>query len=236
MSILGPPDLPVVLKIPSDPLKFEILCTFGHPVVMVELTEEQLEQAIRVTGDFIATYFPFEEKYAYFNTQPLVSEYPLPADAYWVKDIKWDPAVTRIGDIFGAESFLFSFGGGSILLTSEGKMTCEECYEKRNKIKLITPFGLRRPLMRWNDRKQPMLILKTEKDFLICTSNHPISCDGKMKMACECKIGEKLINSNDKQEKIIDISKSETKGTWSVKVNGGGIYISAIGRSFYLTK
>jgi hypothetical protein len=110
MAIIGPAQLPAVLKLRSDPIKFEVLAQLGHPVVLVELTEDQLEQAIRVTGDFIAQYFPFEEKYAYFNTQPLVSSYNLPADAYWIKDVKWDPATTRIGDIFGAESFLFNVG------------------------------------------------------------------------------------------------------------------------------
>jgi hypothetical protein len=110
MAIIGPEQLPVVLKLPSDPIKFEVLSQLGHPVVMVELTEPQLEQAIRVTGDFIAQYFPLEEKYSYFYTQPLVTEYDLPPDAYWVQDVKWDPATTRIGDIFGAESFLFNVG------------------------------------------------------------------------------------------------------------------------------
>lgn len=110
MAIIGPENAPTVLRLPSDPLKFEVMSTLGHPVVMVELTEPQLEQAIRTIGDFIATYFPFEEKLAYFQTQPLINEYPLPPDAYWIKDIKWDPATTRIGDIFGAESFLFNVG------------------------------------------------------------------------------------------------------------------------------
>ena len=110
MAIIGPDQLPVVLKYPSDPTKFEILSTLGHPTVMVELTETQLEQAIRITGDFIAQYFPFVEKMATFNTKPLVSTYDLPSDAYWVKDVKWDPATTRLGDIFGAESFLFNVG------------------------------------------------------------------------------------------------------------------------------
>lgn len=96
MAILGPNQLPVVLKVDSDPIKFEVLSQLGHPVILVEMTEPQLEQAIRVTGDFIATYFPHEEKYAYFYTQPLVTEYPLPPDAYWIKDVKWDPATTRI--------------------------------------------------------------------------------------------------------------------------------------------
>jgi hypothetical protein len=110
MAILGPEQLPVVLKLRSDPIKFEVLSTFGHPHVLVELSEAQLEQAIRTTGDWIAQYFPRETKYAYFYTQPLVSEYPLPADAYWIKNLAWDPATTRIGDIFGAESFLFNVG------------------------------------------------------------------------------------------------------------------------------
>lgn len=110
MAILGPENSPVVLKLPSDPMKAWIMYTLGHPVVFVELTEPQLEMIIQTTGDFIATYFPFEEKNAYFQTQPLINEYDLPADAYWIKNVFWDPATTRIGDIFGAESFLFNVG------------------------------------------------------------------------------------------------------------------------------
>lgn len=113
MAIIGPAQLPLVLRVPSEPVKFEILATLGHPQVHVELTEDQLEQIIRTTGDFIAQYFPLEERYAYFYTQPFVSEYPLPADAYWVREINWDPATVRIGDIFSAESFLFNVGNVS---------------------------------------------------------------------------------------------------------------------------
>jgi len=110
MAILGPDQLPAVLQVPSDPIKMETLSTLGHPVVHVELTEPQLEQVIRTTGDFIAQYFQFEQRYAYFYTQPLVNDYPLPQDAYWIRDVKWDPATTRLNDIFGAESFLFNVG------------------------------------------------------------------------------------------------------------------------------
>ena len=162
MAIIGPAQLPHIMKIPSDPMKFEILSMLGHPNVLVEISETQLEQSIRVTADFISIYFPREARYAYYYTNPLQSTYDMPKDAYWVQEVSWDPATTTIGDIFGAESFLFSFSGGSILLTSEGKMTCEECYEKKDKIKLVTPFGLRKPLMRWNERKQPVIILKTK--------------------------------------------------------------------------
>lgn len=110
MAIMGPADLPTILRIPSDPMKFETLSMLGHPVVNVELTEPQLEQAIRVTANFVAQYYPMEQKVAYFYTKPLINTYDLPQDAYWITDVKWDPATTRIGDIFGAESFLFNVG------------------------------------------------------------------------------------------------------------------------------
>jgi hypothetical protein len=110
MAILGPDQLPVVMRIQSDPMKFEILSMLGHPHVNVELSETQLEQSIRVTGDFIAEYFPLEQRFAYFYTQPLITTYDLPPDAYWVQEVTWHPEVTRIGDIFGAESFLFNVG------------------------------------------------------------------------------------------------------------------------------
>lgn len=110
MAILGPENLPLVLKVDSNPLKFHAISMLGHPVVMVELMEPQFEQVLKSTGDFIAQYFPLEEKYAFFMTQPLQAEYPLPPDAYWIRNVKWDPATTRIDQIFGAESFLFNIG------------------------------------------------------------------------------------------------------------------------------
>lgn len=110
MAITSPAQLPVVLKVESNPLKFHVLSQLGHPVVMVELVEPQIEQVLRSTGDFIARYFPLEERYAFFNTIPLQAEYPVPSDAYWVRSVAWDPATTRIDEIFGAESFLFNIG------------------------------------------------------------------------------------------------------------------------------
>jgi len=110
MAIIGPSQLPVVLKVDSNPLKFHVLSQLGHPVVMVELAETQMEQVLRSTGDFIARYFPIEERYAFFNTIPLQAEYPVPEDCYWIRTVSWDPATTRIDEIFGAESFLFNIG------------------------------------------------------------------------------------------------------------------------------
>ena len=110
MAIIGPSEGPAVLKIDSNPIKAEVMSHFGHPTIRVELDETAFEMILRTAGDFMAGYFPFEEKRAYFYTKPLVDEYPLPKDAYWIKDVKWDPSLTRVGDIFGAESYLFNVG------------------------------------------------------------------------------------------------------------------------------
>jgi hypothetical protein len=110
MAIMGPSDLPVVLKVDSNPLKFHAISTLGHPNVLIEMQEPQWEQVLRSLGDFIAGYFPKEEKYAYFYSQPLINDYQMPEDAYWIRRVTWDPVSTRIDDIFGAESFLFNIG------------------------------------------------------------------------------------------------------------------------------
>ncbi len=110
MAILSPADLPVVLKLRSDPIKKYVISHLGGDGVSVEVTEDQLETALRTTGDFIAGYFPREQRLAHFYTQPLISTYPLPDDAYWVQEVQWDPVTTRIDDVFGAESYLFNIG------------------------------------------------------------------------------------------------------------------------------
>ena len=110
MAIRSKNKLPVVLKVDSEPLKLHVLSQLGHPNVLVELTEVQMEQILRSTGDFIARYFPLEEKYAFFMTTPLKASYDIPSDAYWIREIAFDPVTTRIGDIFGAESYLFNIG------------------------------------------------------------------------------------------------------------------------------
>lgn len=110
MAILGPTDLPSVLKLRSEPMKKYVLSKLGHPVTEVEMTEDQWETIWRVAGDFIAGYFPREQKLGVFYTSPLQSTYPLPKDAYWVQEVSWDPVTTRIDDVFGAESFLFNIG------------------------------------------------------------------------------------------------------------------------------
>lgn len=113
MAIISPADLPVVLKTRSEPIKKYVLTKLGFPGVDVELTEDQFETIIRTAGDFIAGYFPREQRLAVFYTIPLRPTYPMPKDAYWVQQVSWDPVTTRIDDVFGAESFLFNIGNVS---------------------------------------------------------------------------------------------------------------------------
>ncbi len=110
MAIVSPQDAPYVLKIQSDPIKKYALSKLGYPVVEVEVTEDQWETVLKTTGNFIAHYFSKEQMMGVFWTQPLESEYDLPGDAYWVQEVAWDPATTKIDEIFGAESFLFNIG------------------------------------------------------------------------------------------------------------------------------
>ena len=174
MAILGPDQLPAVLQVPSDPIKMETLSTLGHPVVHVELTEPMLEQVIRTTGDFIAQYFQHEQRYAYFYTQPLVNDYPLPPDAYWVRDVKWDPATTRINDIFGAESFLFCFPKATKILDKDGSL--QDVREWKSEWKVKTPYGSRRiNIFKRNSKNiQQARQIVYETGKLVSTINHPI--------------------------------------------------------------
>lgn len=110
MAILSPSEMPVVLKARSEELKKYILTKLGYPHIAVEISEDQLEVLIRVVGDFIAGYFPLEERLAVFTTTPLRATYPMPSDAYWIQEVAWNPAITRIDDIFGIESYLFAAG------------------------------------------------------------------------------------------------------------------------------
>ena len=232
MAILAPVDLPSVLKVRDDPAKKYVLTKLGHPITEVELAEDQWNSIFRVGGDFIAGYFPREQKLALFWTTPLQSTYPLPNDAYWINDCQWDPISSNIHDVFGAESFLFSFSGGTKLLSEKGPQTCEELYENGNK--LITPFGLRKPKLKWNEVEQPVQILQTDKDYLVCTPNHPVNIDNKFRMAIWGYPDMKLLNSDDKQPCIIDRDRAYTNGTWSVSTDSGCFYASSLGKEFYL--
>lgn len=110
MAIIGPADLPSIMKVRSEPMKKYVISKLGGSVVDVEITEDMWETIWRVAGDFIAQYFPREQKLAVFWTSPLKNTYPLPRDAYWVQEVSWDALTSRIDDIFGAQSYLFNIG------------------------------------------------------------------------------------------------------------------------------
>jgi len=110
MAILGPADMPVVLKLNSDPIKKYVLSKLGYPIVDVELEESQFESVIATACDFVAGYFPREQRMAWFQTSPLVSTYPMPHDAYHICEVAFSPMVSSIHDVFGAEAYLFNVG------------------------------------------------------------------------------------------------------------------------------
>jgi hypothetical protein len=74
-----------------------------------------------VTGDFIAGYFPREQRLAVFYTQPLVPTYPMPEDAYWIQQVAWDPVTSRIDDVFGAECVM----PDTLVETPNGRMRAD---------------------------------------------------------------------------------------------------------------
>lgn len=120
-SISGPGGVgPSILKTNSGPLKQYILHKLGSPNINVELTDGQLEDIIRVAGDWIAMYFPREQRIATFYTKPLQSTYPMPSDAYWIESVEWDPFVGNFNDIFGVSQYILNSGNffnpGSMVL------------------------------------------------------------------------------------------------------------------------
>jgi len=110
MAIMGPSELPYILQVDSEPMKKYVLSKLGWPTVEVEVGEDQWETVLRVTGNFIAHYFSKEQMFGLFYTSPLENTYDLPAGAYWIQEVAWDPVTTMIDQIFGAESFLFNIG------------------------------------------------------------------------------------------------------------------------------
>lgn len=239
MAIISRQGYPVFTRLGREEtkrLKLYAMTYLGHPNVMVEINDQQFELILRQSLGFWARYFPKEERYAYFYTQPGKTEYSLPNEAAWIRNVVWDPGISRIDDIFSAEAYLFSVPGGSILLTTRGPMKIENYYEqyKSENIKLVTPYGTQKPTIRWNDKKQPVTILKTDKDLLICTPNHPVFCNGRYTIAMDCEINDMLINHLNERVYIRDKQNLSTNGTWSVKTGVGCFYISAKGDEFYL--
>lgn len=192
-----------VLKLDLNPTKLEVLAHFGHPSIKIELEEIHFESIFRSVGNFIAGYFPFEEKIATFYTKPLVTEYDLPPDAYWIKQVKWDPAVTRIGDIFGAESFLFCFADGFKILNSDD--TLIDISEWKDNFKCKTPYGNKKLILNRHEIDQNLIKVEHECGSIICTPNHPLKINNINELddwlsADECSIGTKLVTEKGLSE------------------------------------
>jgi len=229
MAIIGPGDLPHVLKADSNPLKLRMLHHFGHPNVRVELTEEQMEEMLRVTGDFICQYFPLEERYAYFYTQPLVVEYDLPEDAYWIREVAWDPVMNRIQDIFGAEMFLFCFGAGFKVVRKDGILVPIDEWE--DKWQARTPYGNRKLKLTVHEEDQYLVKVNYASGSIACTPNQPIktggfdedkSLEGWMN-ASDLKPGDRLVTQYAEPE-VISVDVIEQGSTTTARTKVGCFY------------
>lgn len=224
MAILGPEQLPVILKVDSNPLKFHALSQLGHPVVLVELIESQMEQVLRSTGNFISHYFPLEERFAFFMTQPLQAEYPIPEDAYWIRNVSWDPSTTRIDDIFGAESFLFCVDEEFQVLDKDGSLQCVGDWKSHWKAK--TPYGHKKLKIKNHqiEKKIPKLEIDYGYGKIKATINHPIMIDGnKWREFKELKIGDQL-SGVDNMYDIQNIDKYDGDQAISIRALKAGVY------------
>jgi hypothetical protein len=192
MAILAPADLPAVMKMRSEPMKKYVLSKMGYPQVEVEITEDVWETIWRVAGDFIAGYFPREQKLAMFYTEPLRSTYPFPEDAYWIQSVSWDPVTTRIDDVFGAESFLFCLSPEFQILDKFGKLQPLGDWKKQWKAK--SPYGDSTMTIKKhnNERMMPKIRINYGDGIVEATSNHVLQCNNKWREFAEVKIGDKL--------------------------------------------
>lgn len=227
MAIIAPADLPSVLKLRSEPMKKYVLTQLGHPVVEVEITEDQWETIWKVAGDFIAGYFPKEQKLGMFYTTPLQSTYPLPHDAYWIQQVNWDPVTTRIDDVFGAESFLFCFSPELQILDRFGKLQYVNDWKKSWKAK--TPYGNSTMSIKKRDNSKllPKIRIEYFGGMIEATSNHVIKSNGKWRELSEISVGDKLSGVNCALG-VENISRFESTDAISLRANNSGCYYGCI--------
>jgi len=220
MAITGPSELPLVLKVDSDPIKKYVISKLGHPVTEVELSEDQWETILRTSGDFIAHYFSKEQMFGVFWTQPLVSDYDLPDNAYWVQEVAWDPVTTRIDKIFGAESFLFCFAPGFMILRDDNRLIDVRDWEPE--YKCVTPYGNKKLIVERHLADQEIMIVNYDGGSLHCTPNHPIKINDvksldNWKTAEELEPDDKLVTVDDNAA-VISVSNGQVTETYSVFV------------------
>lgn len=227
MAITGPADLPSVLKLRSEPMKKYVLTKLGYPVVDVEITEDQWETIWKVSGDFIAGYFPREQKLSLFYTTPLQSTYPLPKDAYWVQEVSWDPVTTRIDDVFGAESFLFCVSEEFQILDKFGSL--QPVADWRTDWKAKTPFGPAKMTIKkhQNEKLLPKVKITYENGSIEATTNHVIKSNNSWHEFGEVMVGDTL-NGWKSNTTVCEISISQKTDAIGIRANRMGCYYGCI--------
>ena len=227
MAIIAPADLPSILKLRSEPMKKYVLSKMGYPHTEVEISEDQWEVIFKVAGDFIAGYFPREQKLSVFWTSPLRSTYPLPEDAYWVQSVNWDPVTTRIDDVFGAESFLFCVSDDFKILDKYGSLQPVRDWKKN--WKASTPYGpstlqIKRHV---NERMLPKVRIYYDGGIVEATNNHVLQCNSKWREFGEVKIGDKLTGIKNKIG-VHNVEIFDSKDAIGLRSNKTGCYYGCI--------
>lgn len=230
MAIIGPADLPVVLKIDSNEMKKYVLSMLGHPVTEVELSEDQFETVLKTSGDFIAHYFPKEQKYAYFYTQAMVQEYDLPTDAYWVYECAWDPAYTSITDIFSAEAYLFCFSHNAKVLVDNGDIINIADLGDR---KVRTPYGPKLARVMKHEHVQTLVAVMYDGGVIECTPNHLIkTSDGVGPLDGwyqAIELTGKYVVTVDGPRLVKSVNEIASGPTYSIVVDVECLYVSSDG-------
>lgn len=230
MAILGPSDLPDnaghntstngpmrILQVDTEPMKKYVLSKLGYPAVEVEISEDQWESTLRTTGDFIAHYFDREMELYWFWTNPLQSAYDMPTRAYWITEVKWDPATTMLNDIFGAESFLFCFGDGLKILDIDNNLIPVEEWNEDRRAK--TPFGGCKISTIRHNELQRLIKINYTGGSIVCTPNQPIKINGMVDMLNDWTPAENLQKGailSSETFKVTSISKMQPGPTTTV--------------------
>lgn len=229
MAITSPADMPSILKVRSEPMKKYVLSKLGYPQVAVELSEDQFESIYRVAGDFIAGYFPREQKLSLFWTSPLKSTYPLPKDAYWIQHVSWDPVTSRIDDVFGAESFLFCATPDLKILAADGSL--QPILDWKPHWRAKSPFGKTR--IKTKDHaenvKRPLskIRLTYSTGEIEAYSNHIIKANDKWLEFAEVEVGHLLTGQNGHID-VKNISLTEDVTPISIKAVDSGCYYACL--------
>lgn len=221
--------MPSILKVRSEPMKKYVLSKLGYPQVAVELSEDQFESIYRVAGDFIAGYFPREQKLSLFWTSPLKSTYPLPKDAYWIQHVSWDPVTSRIDDVFGAESFLFCATPDLKILAVDGSL--QPILDWKPHWRAKSPFGKTRIKKKDNSEMVRRPLSKVKISYGAGTieaySNHIIRAEDRWLEFGEVEVGHKLEGKSIRFS-VDNIEVNEGISPISIKAVDSGCYYGCI--------